>query len=161
MAYSSWSVVFGEQPSAAKWNILGTNDAAFNNGTGIPSANSVSAYVATSEGTTSTSFVDLATTTDTVTAIVGSTGKLLISLYHWVANSGANSSSCGFALTSANTLAAADEYSTFHIGTTTEQMNATFLLTGLNAGSTVVKMKYKTSSGTATFDRRRILAVPL
>lgn len=29
MAYSNWSVVFGEQPSAAKWNILGTNDAHF------------------------------------------------------------------------------------------------------------------------------------
>lgn len=29
MAYASWSVVFGEQPSAAKWNILGTNDAHF------------------------------------------------------------------------------------------------------------------------------------
>lgn len=29
MAYTSWSVVFGEQPSAAKWNILGTNDAYF------------------------------------------------------------------------------------------------------------------------------------
>lgn len=35
MAYSSWSVSFGEQPSTAKWNILGTNDASFNNGTGI------------------------------------------------------------------------------------------------------------------------------
>lgn len=35
MAYVSWSVVFGEQPSAAKWNILGTNDASFNDGTGI------------------------------------------------------------------------------------------------------------------------------
>lgn len=29
MAYSAWSVAFGEQPSAAKWNILGTNDAYF------------------------------------------------------------------------------------------------------------------------------------
>lgn len=29
MAYASWSVVFNEQPSAAKWNILGTNDAFF------------------------------------------------------------------------------------------------------------------------------------
>lgn len=29
MAYQSWSVVFGEQPSAAKWNILGSNDAYF------------------------------------------------------------------------------------------------------------------------------------
>lgn len=35
MAYTSWSVVFGEQPSAAKWNILGTNDSSFNDGTGI------------------------------------------------------------------------------------------------------------------------------
>lgn len=26
---------FGEQPSAAKWNILGSNDASFNDGTGI------------------------------------------------------------------------------------------------------------------------------
>lgn len=34
-SYQSWSVVFGEQPSAAKWNILGTNDSAFNDGTGI------------------------------------------------------------------------------------------------------------------------------
>lgn len=29
MGYTSWSVVFGEQPSAAKWNLLGTNDAYF------------------------------------------------------------------------------------------------------------------------------------
>ena len=35
MAYASWSVVAGEQPTAAKWNILGTNDASFNDGSGI------------------------------------------------------------------------------------------------------------------------------
>lgn len=35
MAYAAFSVVFGEQPSAAKWNILGSNDASFNDGTGI------------------------------------------------------------------------------------------------------------------------------
>lgn len=35
MGYASWSVVFGEQPSAAKWNILGTNDSSFNDSTGI------------------------------------------------------------------------------------------------------------------------------
>lgn len=35
MAYQDWSVVFGEQPSASKWNILGANDAGFNDGTGI------------------------------------------------------------------------------------------------------------------------------
>lgn len=39
MAYASWSVTFGEQPSAAKWNILGTNDAFFDaivEATGMP-----------------------------------------------------------------------------------------------------------------------------
>lgn len=35
MAYTSWSVVFGEQPSAAKWNQLGTNDALFDSAIGV------------------------------------------------------------------------------------------------------------------------------
>lgn len=35
MAYVAWSVVFGETPSASKWNILGTNDQGFNDGTAI------------------------------------------------------------------------------------------------------------------------------
>lgn len=35
MSYNAWSVVYGEVPSAAKWNILGANDASFNDGTGI------------------------------------------------------------------------------------------------------------------------------
>lgn len=43
MAYASWSVVFGEQPSAAKWNILGTNDASFNDGSGIQPTTAITA----------------------------------------------------------------------------------------------------------------------
>lgn len=35
MAYTAWSVVFGEQPTAAKWNQLGANDAGFRDGTNI------------------------------------------------------------------------------------------------------------------------------
>lgn len=38
MAYTAWSVVFGEQPTAAKWNQLGTNDAGFKDGTNIDSS---------------------------------------------------------------------------------------------------------------------------
>ena len=45
MAYSSWSVSFGEQPTASKWNILGTNDASFNDGTGIAAAAIVSSHL--------------------------------------------------------------------------------------------------------------------
>lgn len=33
MAYTAFSVVYGEQPSAAKWNTIGTNMAGFNDGT--------------------------------------------------------------------------------------------------------------------------------
>lgn len=33
--YAAWSVVADEQPTTAKWNILGSNDAAFNNGNGF------------------------------------------------------------------------------------------------------------------------------
>lgn len=47
MAYQSWSVVFGEQPSASKWNILGTNDASFNDGSGIASSAITAAKLAT------------------------------------------------------------------------------------------------------------------
>jgi len=35
MAYTAWSVVYGEQPTAAKWNQLGANDAVFKDGTNI------------------------------------------------------------------------------------------------------------------------------
>lgn len=33
--YTAWSVIAGEQPTAAKWNQLGSNDASFNNGNGF------------------------------------------------------------------------------------------------------------------------------
>lgn len=46
MAYAAFSVVFGEQPSAAKWNILGTNDASFNDGTGIATSAITTAKIA-------------------------------------------------------------------------------------------------------------------
>jgi len=35
LAYSVWSVIFGETPSSSKWNILGANDASLRDGTGI------------------------------------------------------------------------------------------------------------------------------
>lgn len=35
MGYTAFSVTFGEVPTAAKWNYLGTNDESFNDGTGI------------------------------------------------------------------------------------------------------------------------------
>lgn len=67
MAYASWSVSFGEQPSASKWNILGTNDASFNDGTGIATNAIAASSLATSAIT-----LGYAASTSTFTATPGS-----------------------------------------------------------------------------------------
>lgn len=84
MGYAAWSVVFGEQPSAAKWNILGTNDSSFNDGTGIGTNAIAAASLATSAitlgyaqitgtiTTTATSATQATGLTSTVTIPAGS-----------------------------------------------------------------------------------------
>lgn len=52
MAYTAWSVVYGEQPTAAKWNQLGTNDAGFKDGTNIDSGAIITAKLAGGAATT-------------------------------------------------------------------------------------------------------------
>lgn len=46
MAYTAWSVVFGEQPTAAKWNQLGANDAGFKDGTNIDASAIITSKIA-------------------------------------------------------------------------------------------------------------------
>lgn len=53
MAYTSWSVVYGEQPSAAKWNILGTNDSTFNTLLGTYGVRNPYCFAAYGSGSTS------------------------------------------------------------------------------------------------------------
>jgi hypothetical protein len=176
MAYSSWSVVFGEQPSATKWNILGTNDASFNDGTGIGSATitadklatgGASASVITSQTTTSTSYTDLATTTDTVTVTIGANGLALVSLsVYCFGNTNAQNVYASFAGSGANTIAASDAFAVaFGVPTTGAgmllQSSIAKLITGLTPGSTTFKMKYKTSVGTGTWSNRTISVIPL
>lgn len=93
MGYTAWSVVFGEQPSAAKWNILGTNDASFNDGTGIadgaitPAKRSGGFYAGTISGAT------MSTTGNKAITGVGFTPKLVT--FHYLASSGATTASFG------------------------------------------------------------------
>ncbi len=49
--YAAWSVIAGEQPTAAKWNILGTNDASFNTGNGFNDNIIVTRHIADSQVT--------------------------------------------------------------------------------------------------------------
>jgi len=91
MAYAAFSVVYGEQPSAAKWNILGTNDASFNDGTGIAALAIQNTHLdtdaitlgygeATANQGTFTAATDLTGVTCTIIVPSGNTRRLLVTL---------------------------------------------------------------------------------
>lgn len=161
MAYASWSVVAGEQPSAAKWNILGTNDASFNNGTGLPTANSSVTTVVTSQTTASTSYTDLSTVGPTVTVTVGSSGKVLVTMNCELFTSGVNNAYASILISGATTQAATDDQA-IQNGTGADCAGGqSFLLSGLSTGSTTFKMQYRVSAGTGTFARRRVSVLVL
>lgn len=116
------------------------------------------AHVATGQSTSSTSFADLATTTDQVTVNIGSKGVALVSIASTMF--GAPNLCVGFAISGATTVAASEDMSVL-INNVTSRQGATYLVTGLTPGSNTFKMKYKVSSGTGTFVDRRISVVPL
>lgn len=128
------------------------------------------ATVNTSETTTSTSYTDLATTTDSVTVTIGANGLALVAIQSFGSDSIANAKIyVSFAVSGANTIAASDTtglYLQMYAANAEIQAGTTVLLTGLNAGSTTFKMKYRvdtggSGSGTGTFKNRRIGVVPL
>lgn len=176
MAYQSWSVVFGEQPSAAKWNILGTNDASFNDGTGIADATITpdhlatgadAATVATSQTTASTSYTDLATVGPAVTVTIGANGLALVIMYAHMANA-TDTADCrmGFVVSGASTVAVSDttalirrasDASAAGVGAS----SAVHLVEGLTPGSNTFTSKYRVNAGTGTFLNRVIAVIPL
>lgn len=124
------------------------------------------ATVATSESTTSTSYTDLTTTTDTVTVTIGASGIALVVINSINANSNSSSASyASFAASGANTITAIDgnsAESVYPASFTNFSATKTIFLTGLTAGSTTFKMKYKIAAGggTATFSNRTIGVIP-
>lgn len=125
------------------------------------------AYVATSQTTTSTTYTDLATTTDQVTVIVASSGIVRVTISAYVENNTSGIGSyVGFALSGANTVAAGTNNQQIeqwpNVGGTGLGFGNSFVLTGLTPGSTTFKMKYKVfSASTGTFSSRRISVEPL
>lgn len=135
-------------------------------GAGAP----VEATVATQQTTTSTTYADLATTTDTVTAVIGSSGKALLNLFATITNNTNFAFAyVTFVASGANTIAASDTYAIqfqAFAGNASNAYGASHLLTGLTAGSTVFKLKYRvqtggSGSGTGAFSNRKISAIPL
>lgn len=108
------------------------------------------ARVATSEPTTSTSYADLATTTDTVTVTVGASGKVSVKVGALLSNNTADSiNTVSFAVSGASTVAAGTYYTLMQTSGANRlyKVSETFLITGLTAGSNTFKMKYKVATG--------------
>jgi len=125
------------------------------------------AYVATAESTTSTTFTDLATTTDQVTVTIGQSGVALVFMSASLTGSVAgNAPVMSFAVSGANTIAAAlgpnmmlyQAAGAAYIG----QFGVMVPLTGLAPGATTFKLKYTSAgaAGTSTFQYRRITVIP-
>lgn len=172
MAYSADTFTSLEQPTLAKWNKLWDNDAAFNNGTGLPSAGAARGHAAAAESTTSASFVRLTTTTDYATVTIGATGMAIVSYFAIVAcsNTAQYNYMC-FDSTGANVISAATySGSSYNFQTWFRGFDASYactvgrtvLVTGLTAGSTTFRMHYAVSGGaTANYRERSISVVPL
>ncbi|HTE68645.1 MAG TPA: hypothetical protein VK942_07800 [Actinomycetes bacterium] len=117
------------------------------------------ATVATSETTASTSFVDLATPGPAITLETGTTAQVTLTLSMF--SSGSFHTFMGFAVSGASTLAAADIRSLFFVSNTNpHRMSATYLVTGLTAGSNTFTAKYRAGAGTGTFHDRNIIVAP-
>lgn len=163
MAYATWSVVFGEQPTASKWNTLGTNDASFADGTALPSAG-MDVTTLASTNTANTSYEALDTPTS-LSITIGATGKALVIIAATLTNSIANGRSLlAYAKSGANTSSSADgkalAYQAYGNGST-HASGITIGEEGLTPGSTTYTLQQKVSAGTGSFSDITFTVVPL
>lgn len=117
------------------------------------------AYVATSETETNTSYDDMATAGPAVTVTTGT--KAIVVITALLYNSGSNDSFMSFAISGSSSVAADSKFSLTNNGTSGIQASATYLVTGLTAGSNTFTAKYAVGAGTGTFARRHITVIPL
>lgn len=164
MAYSAFSVSFGEQPSATKWNTLGSNDADFNTkltraGMAVQTVTSASTAVATGttlmpiddtipQNTEGTEFMTLAITP------TSATNKLVIEVVAFVSSSVA---SCQMVValfqdSTANALAVSD-MTLSATATAPATIPLTHSMVSGTTSSTTFKIRIGTNSaGTTTFN---------
>lgn len=117
------------------------------------------ATVATSEGTTSTSYASLATDGPTISPVTGT--QAIVFLTAQVSNSGANSSFMGVDVSGATTVAPADTDALLVVGTSAIRATCIVFLTGLTPGAHTFRARYRTTAGTATFVNRNMVVIPL
>jgi hypothetical protein len=115
------------------------------------------AVVDTSETTTSSSYTTLATPGPTVT--VTSADQAIVALFSLCGSSSAgNFASMGYTVSGASTSAASINRS---IAGDSQQAGGVMLHTGLTPGSNTFTSVYRAAAGTATFQYRKILVIPL
>jgi hypothetical protein len=117
------------------------------------------AFVATSQGTSSTSYTDLATVGPSVSMVTGT--SVLVILSTSAMCSVADGVYAGVAVSGASTIAADTSKAFQMTGTTLMKGTYSFPLT-VTAGSNTFTMKYRAAfSGTATFADRSLAIIPL
>ena len=160
---TNWVDNVGMIENAAFLNNVGTMGNSLKTVVNSTVTGAATAYVPTGESTTSTSYVDLATTTDQVTVTISSSGMALVILYANISCS-SYGALMGYTISGATTRAVDDSRAlNFETGSGTmyQSFGATFLETGLAAGSTTFKCKFRTTNaGTGTFTYRRIAVIP-
>jgi hypothetical protein len=125
------------------------------------------ASVDTSQSTTSTSFTDLSTAGPAVTVTIGANGIALVTLTALTDSATVgNRKDMAFAVSGANTIAVNTNMmlrTSTSSGGSSIFCSSTFLMTGLNAGSTTFTAKYRRGGGdgSSIFANRTISVVPL
>jgi hypothetical protein len=105
-------------------------------------------------------------TNPAATATIGASGTALVTITGQVDPAANGTAFMGFAVSGATTQASTDSRALIRehgssSGTGYMQASATFVVTGLNAGSNTFTLQYKSSTGTAQFLNRSIIVQPI
>lgn len=117
-----------------------------------------SAAVATTEGTATSSFTDLATPGPSVTVATGTRALVIIASGCY---NGGGAAIASFEVSGASTVAASDNWSVQNANVPGIRGASVKLVTGLTPGNNTFKMKYRGSGGTGNFFFREIIVIPL
>jgi hypothetical protein len=123
------------------------------------------ATVATSDTTTSTSYTDLGATTGPTVSVVTGVSAFVVMTADMQNSVAGSEAMAALDISGATTVAATDgralRFESSAAGDRIQASNAS-LVEGLTAGTNVFKMVYKAvTSGTATFQHRRLFVIPL
>jgi len=133
----------------------------------VQKAEVAGATVNTNQTTTSATYTDLTTVGPQVTVTTGTSVLIMITADLGDPSNTAGFIRAAFAVSGATTRAASDNEALIFAGSLvggSDPINTgsrAVVINGLTAGSNIFTMKYKTSAGTASFQNRNIVVIPL